>query len=128
MKYPIFQISDEQWTKLHEFEVEYSDKITIISDKKLKEYFLFSEYIDSNGDIYKVTDFQITGILSKIFRYIPIIPFTGKLIFTKVNKSLNLEEFRALVLKRANTVSDYKEFATIVTNAKTYKEIMGDQG
>lgn len=128
MKYPIFQISDNQWTKLHEFDVEYSDKLTITSVKKLEKYFLFSEYIDSNGDIYKVTDFQTTGILSRMLRYIPLIPFTGKLIFTKVNRSLNLEQFRALVLKRANSVVDYKEFATIVTNAKSHKEIMGDQG
>jgi hypothetical protein len=127
MEYPIFQISDEQWKSLHEFDVEYSDKITIKSKKKLKEYFLFSEYIDCYGEIYKVTDFQALGILSKIFQFVPLIPFTVKLIFTKANKNLNLEEFREFVLKRANEVSDYKEFGNIVLNAKTFVELMGDQ-
>jgi hypothetical protein len=127
MKYPIFQISDEPWEKSHEFDVQYSDKITIISNDRLKEYFISSEYIDCNGEIYKVTDFQTTGIFSKIFRFFPLIPFSGKLIFQKLYRKLTLEEFRSLVLKRTNEVSDYNELRQIILNAKTYSEVMGDK-
>ena len=127
MNYPIFQISEEQWSNLHEFEVEYSDIITIMSKSKLIKYFMLSEYVDCNGEIYKVTDFHAIGILSKTFQFVPLIPFTGKLVFQKVNRSLSLEEFRSLVLNRAKEVSGYKEFGTIVLNARTYAEVMGDQ-
>ncbi len=127
MKFPIFQISETQWKKLHEFELEYSDEITIISYKKLQDFFLDSEYIDSNGDVYRVTDFEIPGILSKIFRFIPIIPFRVKLIFLKQNKKLDLEQFRTLMLKRINQVKEYNDLATLVKNAKTYAEILGEQ-
>lgn len=87
MKFPIFQISEIQWKKLHEFELEYSDEITIISYKKLQDFFLDSEYIDSNGDVFRVTDFEIPGILSKIFRFIPIFPLELNSFF--LNKTKN---------------------------------------
>jgi hypothetical protein len=127
MKFPIFQISEKQWKKLHEFELEYSNEITIIGYKKLQEFFLDSEYIDCNGDVYRVTDFEIHGILSKIFRFIPFIPFRVKLIFIKQNKKLDLEQFRAMMLKRVNQVKEYNDLASLIKNAKTYAEIMGEQ-
>lgn len=127
MKFPIFQISENQWKKLHEFELEYSNEITIISYKKLQDFFLDSEYIDCNGDIYRVTDFEVHGILSKIFRFIPLIPFRIKLIFIKQNKKLDLEQFRTLMLKRINQVPEYNDLASLIKNAKTYVEIMGEK-
>lgn len=127
MKFPIFQISDKQWKKLHEFELEYSDKITIIGFKKAQYFFLDSEYIDCNGDVYKVTDLKMLGMLSKIFKFIPYIPFRVKLILTKQNKKLNLEQFRMLMLNRVNQVADFKDLTALIKNAKTYAEIMGEQ-
>ena len=126
MKFPIFQISEEQWKTLHEFGLEYSDKITVIGYKKAQDFFLDSEYIDSNGDVYRVTDFEMLGMLSKIFRFISFIPLRVKLILTKQNKKLSLEQFRTLILKRVNQVPEYNDLATLIKNAKTYAEIMGE--
>jgi hypothetical protein len=127
MKFPIFQISVEQWKKLHEFELEYSDKITVIGYNKAQDFFLDSEYIDCNGDVYRVTGFEMLGMLSRIFRFIPFIPLRVKLILTKQNKKLSLEQFRTLMLKRVNQVSQYNDLATQIKNAKTYAEIMGEK-
>ncbi|MBS4061887.1 MAG: hypothetical protein KG029_15930 [Bacteroidetes bacterium] len=127
MKFPIFQISVEQWKKLHEFELEYSDKITVIGYNKAQDFFLDSEYIDCNGDVYRVTGFEMLGMLSRIFRFIPFIPLRVKLILTKQNKKLSLEQFRTLMLKRVNQVSQNNDLATQIKNAKTYAEIMGEK-
>ena len=86
-----------------------------------------SEYIDCNGYVFKVTDFEILGMLSKIFRFIPFIPLRVKLIFTKQNKKISLEQFRTLMLKRVNQVKEYNDLAILIRNAKTYAEIMGEQ-
>jgi hypothetical protein len=128
MNYPIFQISDEHWNNLHEFDVEYTDKVIITSISKLNQYFLSSEYIDCNGNIFKVTNFRTTGMLSSLFRYIPLIPFSVILIFTDMNKSLSLEGFKAIILKRINEKAEYNDFKTIVLKSQTFAEAMGDQG
>jgi hypothetical protein len=127
MKFPIFQISNERWNAVRELDVEYSDEITMISNKKLKNFFLFSEYIDCNGDVFKITEIHETSILSRIVRFIPQIPFKVKLNFTKLNRNLNLEQFRTIVLNRVNEVSDYGDYKFIIKNARTYSEIMGEQ-
>lgn len=126
MKYPIFQISEANWNKFKEFDVEYSDVITIINTRSLVENFLNSEYIDSNGAIFKVTDYEAAGFVAGILKYVPLIPFKVKLIFTATERKLNLEEFRELILKRMKENEDYNDYRELAIKAKTYDQLMGD--
>jgi len=128
MKYPVFQISEANWNKFNEFDVEYSDTITIINNSSLIENFINSEYIDSDGAIFKVTNYKAAGFFAGILRYVPLIPFKVKLIFTATERELNLEEFRELILKRIQGNQDFKEYGELVMKAETYTQIMGDNG
>jgi hypothetical protein len=129
MKFPIYDISKETWAKYKEhnimFENPDSNYIKPQNRQKYLNKIRKHEYVDCNGDIYRITDFKFckkTGIS----RYIPFFA-TIDFQFEKTGETCPFEKLKQLIIDRAvedkdevleNTARNVTSFTELLANNK----------
>lgn len=129
-KYPCFYISFFDWNDEWLGMMLASVEIKYTMDKEvIDKYILNSEWIDSNGDIFKVVG---VDKLARWRRFMPFITKT-KMVTEYTGRSMTLEEFRSYMLNMIDTLdlssaearNAYEKWRQELLKAQSFVELMG---
>lgn len=131
MKFPVANISIKNWNPKEDFLLYIlMDKYIYRDNSQLyKTYFYNKEFVDSNGNIYKIVDQKKpTSLWRKIFKFLPNV-FKIELIFKKTESKMDVENVKQFILRQIkNLPKDETNNSWIekIKKSKTIQEILGD--
>lgn len=129
-KYPCFYISlfdwNDEWLSMMLASVE---SIYAIDKEVMDKYILDSEWIDSNGDIFKVVGIEK---LAWWRRFVPFVT-KSKMVTEYTGRSMTLEEFRSYMLNMIDTLdlnsaevrNVHEKWRQELLKAQSFGELMG---
>ena len=126
IKFPIMDVSFAKWKRNEEDQILFDEYIYTKKEATFKKYFRNRSYVDSNGDVYKITDRILPGKVRQFFSFIPNV-CKVQLVFRKTDKTMTVEEVRDYLLKQLKDrgADDLMlEWIKGVENAKTIEEML----
>lgn len=130
IEFPIVRINSDVWIDYEEFFPLFNGYLYSSKEEIFNIYFFHKEFIDINGNIFKVVGREATTNFFRIFfRFIPNI-YREKLIFEKVDKIITLDNFKEDLIKgikKFDSSANHEvteELITEIRNAKSFKEVI----
>ncbi|XLS28383.1 hypothetical protein ACJD0Z_14395 [Flavobacteriaceae bacterium M23B6Z8] len=130
MKYPILNISIEEWNNS---DIDYSiilleEGVIYTSNENVyTKFFLNNKYIDSNGSIYKVVGRELPASWKKAFSFLPNF-YKVKLRFEKTEESMQIADLKSHIIdniKRFNGIEDFEaNWLSRIKVATTFEQIL----
>ncbi|MGQ1788535.1 MULTISPECIES: hypothetical protein [unclassified Saccharicrinis] len=123
IEFPLINISNIQWTDENCQEFFVYDEYYHSNDMDfLNKYILNKKYMDSKGNIFKVSN---TKRVENFWWRLFLIRKT-QLIFTYTGDTFTVEELRKFLMDKVSGLDKEasKEWLKQIKNAKTYKELL----
>jgi len=131
MKFPAANISIKNWNPKEDYLVYIILNEFIYNDnqKLYQDYYHNMDFVDSNGDIYKLIEKRPPSSLWRnVFKFLPNT-YKIELRFRKTPDNMDIEEIREFVLKQISRLpkEEYiEEWKNEIRNANTISSILGE--
>jgi len=128
MKFPAANVSIRNWDKDEDYLVYIlENEFIYTTDNKLyQKYFKDNLFVDSNGEIHRLTDRKLPSSTRRFFSFIPNF-CKVELLFRPTEGRMTIEEVRQHILAQLYILDNDKnktEWIEKVKNAKIIEEII----
>jgi len=128
IEFPIVNLSISDWNNK---DIDYSViflcgcKTRIFNQTYLEKYFLNHDFLDSNGNLFKIIEIKSLG---KWKKHIPFV-FRNTLVYSSLDENISLEKAKKIILKKIEDFDDkndefLNDWKKIIKTSKTYEGIM----
>jgi hypothetical protein len=128
IKFPIANVSIKNWDKNEDYLLYVLDSPYIFTPKETfyGKYLSNHSFVDSNGNVFKITGRIFTNRVRKILRFIPGF-YKAELVFEQTGETMDREEIRNHIVRQLEKLDDYEhkaEWIRTVKNATTIEGII----
>lgn len=129
MKFPAANVSLKEWDPNEDYllYVLMDPYYCKTGEEFYREYYHNQKYVDSNGEVFMVTDKKLPdSLIRNIFRFLPGI-YKVELTFTNTGEKMELSEVRELMLKQVQKLKDdfVTEWINQIKDAQSIQEVLG---
>ena len=126
IKFPAINVS-KKWDKNDDISlyVLFDPYMNTANETLYNKYLLNNSFVDSNGNIFKITDRVLPSRIRQILSFIPNL-CKVELVFKDTGENMKMEEIRTYILKQLeNFDSKFKdEWIKNIRSAKTIEDII----
>ena len=129
IKFPIANVSSKNWDSDEDVYILFDEYIYSKDEVFFKKDFLNNAYVDSNGEVFKITDRILPNRVRQILSFLPNF-CKVELIFTETGENMTIEAIRSHIIRQVEKLEKNEittQWIKNVRNASTIEHVISGE-